>query len=63
MEPRWPRLVVFDLDYTLWPLWVDTHVDPPLKRAKRINQVVDRYVLHALMLSGGQRLSFYDPVP
>lgn len=33
---------VFDLDYTLWPCWCDTHVLPPFKKQSG-NTVVDRY--------------------
>ncbi|KAF2765010.1 magnesium-dependent phosphatase-1 [Teratosphaeria nubilosa] len=29
-----PKMIVFDLDYTLWPFWVDTHVTGPLKATK-----------------------------
>ena len=24
-----PKMIVFDVDYTLWPYWVDTHTRPP----------------------------------
>lgn len=51
----YPKVVAFDLDYTLWPYWVDTHIDPPLKRRNdALNQVVDR---------SGQKLSFLPHVP
>ncbi|MCJ1350117.1 MAG: hypothetical protein MMC33_000098 [Icmadophila ericetorum] len=48
-----PKIIVFDLDYTLWPFWVDTHVTPPLK-AKTGDKAVDRH---------GESFSFYPEVP
>ena len=38
-----PTMMVFDLDYTLWPFWVDTHVSPPLKAKEGGAKSVDRY--------------------
>lgn len=38
-----PKMMVFDLDYTLWPFWVDTHVSPPLKAKEGGVKSVDRY--------------------
>ncbi|XP_014485509.1 PREDICTED: magnesium-dependent phosphatase 1-like [Dinoponera quadriceps] len=51
MEKK-PKIVVFDLDYTLWPFWVDTHVTPPFK--KKSDKIVDLQ---------GHSIKYYSDVP
>lgn len=54
-----PKLIAFDLDYTLWPFWVDTHVSAPIKPRDNNSRCVDKYVpessidvrLHILLLT------------
>jgi magnesium-dependent phosphatase 1 len=49
-----PKLIVFDLDYTLWPFWVDTHVTPPLKPNSTHTSASDRYA---------EEYCFFEDVP
>ncbi|XP_050312106.1 magnesium-dependent phosphatase 1-like isoform X2 [Anthonomus grandis grandis] len=46
------KVIVFDLDYTLWPFWVDTHVTPPFRRKN--GDVLDAH---------GSKVKFYPEVP
>ena len=43
-----PKLIVFDLDYTLWPFWCDTHVTPPFKKDEECI-ILDRQNYHIKM--------------
>lgn len=52
LTTKYPAAVVFDLDYTLWPCWCDTHISPPLKPLGK-SSVRDR---------SGSTLSFYPHV-
>lgn len=55
MSLRLPKLVVFDLDFTLWGLWIDTHVTGPLRRNRNdLNEVLDKH---------NDKISFYRDVP
>ena len=72
-----PKMMVFDLDYTLWPFWVDTHVSSPLKAKEGGAKSVDRYAskinLHSpnilteskidKVLRLGESFAFYREVP
>ena len=51
---EYPKLIVFDLDYTLWPFWCDTHISPPIRPTYAEDKVTD---------STGDQFGFYKEVP
>lgn len=53
MTRNYPKAVVFDLDYTLWPCWCDVHIELPLKSGQD-TQIIDSY---------GYKMSLYPDVP
>ncbi|XP_075805878.1 magnesium-dependent phosphatase 1 isoform X4 [Microtus pennsylvanicus] len=63
-----PKLAVFDLDYTLWPFWVDTHVDPPFHKSRTgetegANQLLElfdliKYFVHREIYPGSKVAHF-----
>ncbi|KAK2586876.1 hypothetical protein KPH14_009813 [Odynerus spinipes] len=53
MSEKKPKIIIFDLDYTLWPFWVDTHATPPFTKRKK-DEIVD---------ADGQIIRYYKDVP
>lgn len=56
--PNYPEIAAFDLDYTIWPCYCDSHITTPLRPIKSSNGEV-----HTLVDSRGYEISFYKDVP
>jgi magnesium-dependent phosphatase 1 len=51
-----PTTIVFDLDLTLWPFWIDTHVLPPFQKHSNDDQ-------HTIIDKKHRKMTFYTDVP
>ena len=54
----YPDVAAFDLDYTVWPCYCDTHLNPPFTQVKNNNGEV-----HKLVDSSGFEIGFYRDIP
>ena len=52
-----PKLIVFDLDLTLWPFWIDRHVNPPFTKYSNNNQ------FYTIIDEKRRKMTFYKDVP
>jgi magnesium-dependent phosphatase 1 len=53
-----PKLIVFDLDLTLWPFWVDSHCTPPFKKIVNNNECTTTIVDEE-----DKKLTYFSDVP
>lgn len=56
--PEYPEVAAFDLDYTVWPCYCDTHLTPPFKPVVNNNGEV-----RTVVDTRGYQLSFYREIP
>lgn len=58
MTIEYPEIAAFDLDYTVWPCYCDTHLYPPFQPVKSSNGEV-----LTVIDSRGFKLSLYKDIP
>ncbi|KAI6011820.1 magnesium-dependent phosphatase-1 [Pisolithus marmoratus] len=62
---RLPKLIAFDLDYTLWDFWIDFHITPPLRQDRTTGIVYDSTTsdIYYGTRNSPNTIEFYPHVP